>query len=92
MPSTNSVPLHVASLAQRPDLADAMLTMESTWPPYVQPDPMLIHWVFERHPQFQLVVLDDESRVVARAASIPVAWDGNDNSLRDNGWDGVLRQ
>ncbi|MFF5637067.1 N-acetyltransferase [Streptomyces sp. NPDC012825] len=92
MSSATDIPLKVASLAERPDLEEAMLTMDSTWPAYIRPDPVLVHWVFERHARFQLVVLDEEERVVARAASVPVSWDGTDASLPDTGWDGILRQ
>ncbi|WP_327352410.1 N-acetyltransferase [Streptomyces sp. NBC_01304] len=88
--------LHIVSLAERPDLEEAMLTMESTWPAYVRPDPILIHWAFERHAQHQLVVLegdgDGPERVVARAASVPLAWNGAPAGLPDTGWDEALRQ
>lgn len=82
--------LHIETLATRPDLTDAMLTMEAAWPPYIQPDPMLIGWAFERYPQHQIVVLSD-GEVVARAASVPFAWDGDPASLPDTGWDEALR-
>lgn len=68
-----------------------MLTMEATWPEYIRPEPTLINWAFDRHARHQLVVLDGE-RVVARAASVPFAWDGDPASLPDTGWDEVLRQ
>jgi hypothetical protein len=84
--------LHVASLAERPDLEPAMLTMESSWPAYIRPEPTLVHWVFERHAQHQLVVFDDDDTVVARAASVPLAWDGDPDTLPDTGWDEALRQ
>jgi hypothetical protein len=83
--------LRVVSLAERPDLASVMLTMESTWPPYVRAEPLLVNWAFERHAEHQLVVLDGEE-VIARAASVPFAWDGDLDSLPDTGWDEVLRQ
>lgn len=82
--------LQVVTLAQRPDLTDAMLTMEAEWPPYIQPDPMLVGWAFNRYPHHQLVVLDGPE-VVARAASVPFAWDGDPASLPDTGWDEALR-
>jgi hypothetical protein len=87
--------LRVVSLAERPDLAPAMLTMESTWPAYVRAEPLLVNWAFERHADHQLVVLDgegDDEQVIARAASVPFAWDGDLGSLPDTGWDEVLRQ
>ncbi|MCZ2525006.1 N-acetyltransferase [Streptomyces sp. NPDC059506] len=84
--------LHVASLAERPDLTSAMLTMESSWPAYIRPDPVLVHWVFERHAHHQLVVFDDGGTVVARAASVPLTWDGTPGGLPDTGWDEALRR
>jgi GNAT superfamily N-acetyltransferase len=88
---STSTDLPAVSLADRPDLEHAMLTMEATWPDYIRPDPVLVDWAFERHAQHQLVVLDG-SEVVARAASVPFAWDGDPASLPDTGWDEVLRQ
>jgi hypothetical protein len=90
--NTAGTGLHVASLAERPDLETAMLTMESTWPAYIRPDPTLVHWIFERHAGHQLVVLDETETVVARAASAPLSWDGRTDSLPDTGWDEALRQ
>ncbi|MCP3817856.1 N-acetyltransferase [Streptomyces sp. A3M-1-3] len=84
--------LHITSLAERPDLESAMLTMESSWPAYIRPDPTLVHWVFERHARHQLVVLDGDDKVVARAASAPIHWDGDPDGLPDDGWDEALRQ
>jgi hypothetical protein len=83
--------LRLASLAGRPDLEPAMVTMEASWPEYVRPDPVLVSWAFERHAEHQLVVLDSDE-VVARAASVPFAWDGDAASLPDTGWDATLRQ
>jgi hypothetical protein len=84
--------LHVVSLAERPELEPAMLTMESSWPAYIAPDPILVHWAFERHAEHQLVVLGDDGTVIARAASVPFGWDGDPGTLPDTGWDQALRQ
>jgi hypothetical protein len=92
MSTALSTDLRVVSLAERPDLTEAMLTMEATWPAYIRPEPVLIDWAFERHAAYQLVVLNDSDRVIARAASVPFAWDGDLDSLPDTGWDEVLRQ
>jgi hypothetical protein len=83
--------MHVVTLAERSDLRDAMLNMEASWPEYVRPHPMLINWAFDRHARHQLVVLD-EGEVVARAASVPFAWDGDPASLPDTGWDEALHR
>ncbi len=87
---TTTETLRVVTLAERPDLTDAMLGMESTWPAYVRPDPMVIGWAFDRHAAHQLVVLDGDE-VVARAATVPFHWDGDPASLPDTGWDEALR-
>lgn len=90
--STAPAELRVAGLDQRPDLETAMLTMESSWPAYIRPDPVLVHWAFERHARHQLVVLDDQDVVMARAASVPLSWDGDPDDLPDTGWDEALRR
>ena len=82
--------LRVVSLAERPDLEPAMINLESSWPAYIAPDPLLVHWAFDRHADHQLVVLD-EGEVIARAASVPLRWDGDPDALPDSGWDGALR-
>lgn len=84
--------LRVASLAERPDLAPAMIAMETSWPAFVTPSPILVDWAFDRHPHHQLVVVDDQDAVVARAASVPLAWNGVAADLPDTGWDEALRQ
>ncbi|HEX2130710.1 MAG TPA: N-acetyltransferase [Actinophytocola sp.] len=89
--TTTETGLRAATLAERPDLETAMLTMEASWPAYIRPDPVLVHWAFEHHARHQLVVLDGD-RVVARAAGVPISWDGDPATLPDTGWDEVLRQ
>ncbi|HEV2780416.1 MAG TPA: N-acetyltransferase [Actinophytocola sp.] len=83
--------LRVVTLADRPDLRDAILTMEAHWPEYIRPEPVLITWAFDRHARHQLLVLDGDE-AVARAVSVPFAWDGEPGSLPDTGWDEMLRQ
>jgi GNAT superfamily N-acetyltransferase len=83
--------LQVLSLAARPDLETAMVTMESSWPAYVRPDPLLVDWAFDRHAAHQLVVVDEQEQAVARAAAVPLAWDGDPGRLPDTGWDEALR-
>ncbi|MFF4715839.1 N-acetyltransferase [Streptomyces eurythermus] len=90
--STTSTGLRAVSLAERPDLEEAMLTMESSWPAYIRPDPLLVDWALRRHAGHQFVVLDEEGHVVARAASVPFAWDSDPDGLPDTGWDEALRQ
>lgn len=91
-PSPVDARLRIASLAERPDLEQAMMTMESSWPAYIRPDPILVYWAFDRHASHQFVMSDDEDTVVGRAASVPLAWDGLPDTLPDTGWDEALRQ
>ncbi|HWO62195.1 MAG TPA: N-acetyltransferase [Umezawaea sp.] len=88
---TTAGTLHAVSLAQRPDLEEPMITLEAAWPAYIAPDPLVVHWAFDRHAEHQLVFLD-EDRVVARAASVPFAWDGDPATLSARGWDDALRR
>jgi hypothetical protein len=90
---TTTEALRVVTLAERPDLEDAMLEMEATWPEYIRPDPVVVGWAFDRYAAHQLVVLDRTGResVVARAAAVPFHWDGDPASLPDTGWDEALR-
>ncbi|MEU9504661.1 N-acetyltransferase [Micromonospora sp. NPDC048170] len=82
--------MRALTLAERPDLRDGMLHMEASWPEYIPPEPMLIGWAFDRYPEHQIVVVDPDDTVVARAASVPFAWDGDPVSLPDTGWDAAL--
>lgn len=84
--------LQLVSLAERPELEEAMLSMESSWPAYIRPDPLLVHWAFDRHAEHQLVVLDEGGHVIARAAGVPLSWDGDPGTLPGTGWDEALRQ
>ncbi|MFB7500826.1 N-acetyltransferase [Streptomyces sp. NPDC056161] len=90
--SSTSTDLRVISLADRPELEEAMITMESSWPAYIRPEPLLVDWAFDAHAAHQLVVVDAQDEVVARAASVPFAWDGDPDHLPDAGWDETLRQ
>ncbi|MFF2412024.1 N-acetyltransferase [Streptomyces sp. NPDC058092] len=69
-----------------------MISMESSWPAYIRPDPLLVEWGFDRHAEHQLVVIDEEEQVIARAAGVALAWDGDPGHLPDTGWDEALRQ
>lgn len=90
--SITSTDLQVVSLAERPDLEEAMISMESSWPAYIRPDGLLVEWAFDRHAEHQLVVVDEREQVIARAAGVALAWDGDPGDLPDTGWDEALRQ
>lgn len=83
------------TLAERPDLADAVMGMESTWPTFLLQDPVADQFwsqlprVFPAH---QVVALDDAGRVVGKVHSVPFAWAGSDEDLPARGWDAVLER
>jgi hypothetical protein len=60
------VPLTIVTLADRPDLVDAVREMETGWPPFMLNDPMgrTLATVSDLFPAYQLVALDGD-RVVA---------------------------
>jgi GNAT superfamily N-acetyltransferase len=82
--------LAVVSLAVRPDLAPALNQLATSWPRFMLEDPAA--WMMRLlrdHPRFQLALLAG-GRLVAKAYSVPFAWDGDETSLPDTGWDTVL--
>ena len=85
----------VVTLAERPDLVDAMWDMPSTWPRFMLEDPVADVW-FQHLPEvfgeYQLVALDAAGRVVGKVNSIPFAWSGQDDDLPARGWDGILER
>jgi GNAT superfamily N-acetyltransferase len=86
------VPLTISTLAERPDLAEAMWGMPNSWPEFMRHDPIAgLYYgnVETRFPEFALVAQDETGAVVACAFSVPFV--RGDDALRDNGWDFVIR-
>jgi GNAT superfamily N-acetyltransferase len=86
------VPLTISVLADRPDLAEAMWAMPSSWPEFMRHDPLggLYYGNVElRFAEFVLVAQDEAGEVVACGHSIPFVL--GDEALPDNGWDFVIR-
>ena len=84
--------LNLVSLAERPDLVDAMWQMPNSWPRFMLEDPigdLLFDRLPEVFPEHQYVLLDEDERVVAKVNSIPFAWTGDLTELPERGWDGV---
>lgn len=79
------------SLARRPDLANAFVSMDIPWPAFIQPSLLLVNWGLDVHDRCQFITLDRDTPV-ARAAALPIHWDGTPSSLPDRGWDGVIEQ
>lgn len=82
--------LQLVTLAERPDLEDALDRHNgSPWPAFMLQDPVvheLWHHLHEEFAGWQLILLDADDRIAAAANSAPFAWDGTSAGLPD-GWD-----
>jgi GNAT superfamily N-acetyltransferase len=85
----------VVTLAERPDLIEAMWSIPSTWPTYMSKDPVA-NLFFTRlpdaFPEHQLLALDEQSSVFGRVNSVPFSWGGNDDELPERGLDAILER
>ena len=83
--------LRIVTLADRPDLADAVDEMNTGWPTFMTQDPMGWNLATVSHlfPGCQLMALDGD-HVVAKGHSAPIRWTGQGEDLPDQGWDDVL--
>lgn len=82
------------TLAERPDLVDAMWSMASSWPHFMLQDPVSELWfrrIGDAFPEHQLVALDESGAIVARVNAVPLASTSLD-ALPDRGWDAVVEQ
>ena len=87
--------MRVVSLAERPDLIDAMWTMPNLWPTFMLHDPygdIFFSRLPDVFPEFQLVAIDDADTVIGKINSIPFRWLGTDEDLPDTGWDGIQQR
>lgn len=82
--------MDVVTIADRPDLADTLGQMPTSWPAFMDQDQTSWMMTFLREqPAFQLALLDGEE-LVGYGHSVPFAWDGTDAGLPETGWDEVL--
>ncbi|GAA2103008.1 hypothetical protein GCM10009759_38000 [Kitasatospora saccharophila] len=87
--------VNVSTLAERPELADALWEMPDSWPAFVLQDPVSrafvgrIPEVFRDH---VLVATDGDGTLVGRALSVPFRLAGPERNgeLPPRGWDEVL--
>lgn len=85
----------IVTLAQQPNLVEAMWSVPSTWPAFMFQDPVAAVYYPQlpaAFPDYQLLALDEHGAVVARVNSAPFYWDGSDEELPDRGWDGILER
>jgi GNAT superfamily N-acetyltransferase len=85
------VGLTVHSVAERPELADFLFRMDTSWPSFMLEDPTasLMGLLPTEFPELQFVLLDEEA-VVGKGHSVAFGWDDELEALPDTGWDWVL--
>jgi GNAT superfamily N-acetyltransferase len=83
------------TLAERPDLRGAMSAIhDGAWAPFMAEFPVANRaWdhMFEHCPDFQIALCDEEEKVLAVAHALPIAWDGDPNSLPP-GWEASMEK
>ncbi|GAA3151553.1 hypothetical protein GCM10010466_48300 [Planomonospora alba] len=85
--------LRISTLAERPELADALWAMDDSWPAFMLHDPAAALYYdvcVHSYPEFVLVAEDDAEpgRPVAKGFSVPFAWGREE--LPDGGWDTAI--
>jgi GNAT superfamily N-acetyltransferase len=85
----------VVTFKERPDLKNEFDVLHSlSWEKYMSEDPVTVkYWsaLFTCFPEYQFILLNDESEPVACGNSIPFHWDGNNDRL-PSGWDDVFEK
>jgi hypothetical protein len=87
--------MRTVTIAERPDLAPAVPeVLASRWPVYMLAgdaghDVDLIELLTVGAPQHQILLLDDNDKVLGVGLSLPLAWDGSLDGL-PAGWDGAI--
>jgi hypothetical protein len=90
--------MRIHSVAERPDLIGPGWRMPSTLPAFTLESLVaerLIGRVPELFPDLRLVAVEDGpdgEEVVAHVHAVAFSWDGDDSSLPDRGWEGILEQ
>jgi hypothetical protein len=85
----------VVTLAQRPDLARSQEPLiEGGWPRFTFASATSLAYserLMREFADYQVVLLDEEDRLVGAGQSVPFRWDGRPEGL-PGGWDDVLTQ
>lgn len=87
----------VFTLDQRPDLIDAadkLAGQSGAWPEFMLHDPIADKhfWrLYDTFPAYQIVLLDEQGDLAGMGNTIPVTWDGDGDSLPNEGWDAIMQ-
>ncbi|MCX2947650.1 Long-chain-fatty-acid--CoA ligase [Lentzea sp. NEAU-D7] len=86
--------MKIVSNASRPDLqGPAQASLRDGWPAFVlrgQIPAAHRDAVAEHFPRYDVLLLDDDDAVLARATAVALRWDGETATLPDGGYDGAL--
>ena len=79
------MPAQIFTDSERPDLFDRLDELEDPWPEFIHHDDVVVErWplLHEQLPDFQLILYDpDTDTVLGRGCTIPVSWDGRNETL-----------
>jgi GNAT superfamily N-acetyltransferase len=82
------------TMAERPDLRPRARALMDVWPPFMHHDPVANQYfgrVRDQYDYLQFFAWEDElDDVVAEANVVPAGWDGDPESLPDEGLDAIL--
>lgn len=84
----------VHTIAERPDLLDETDHMAGEgWPEFMLHDPVANqHFgkLYDVFPEYQVILVDAQGKVIACGNTIPITWDGTVDGLPDRGWDAAM--
>jgi GNAT superfamily N-acetyltransferase len=85
----------IVTLAERPDLTDAIWSMPNPWAEFMLHDPVC-NFFFARLPavfaEHQLLALDEHDAIAGKVHSVPFAWARSDDDLPARGLDAILQR
>ncbi|HVE76145.1 MAG TPA: GNAT family N-acetyltransferase [Actinomycetota bacterium] len=81
----------IKSARERPDLAGYLLELDRLWPAFYLGNPYRVSELSSMYPTLQMIVIDEDNDVIAGVRSIPIRWDGSEDSL-PAGWDAAMEQ
>jgi hypothetical protein len=83
------------TVADRPDLAEALWSVPHNWPAYMLEDPfsgVFYSRLPSAFPEYQLLALDESSAAIGKLHTIPFRWEGTDDDLPERGWEAILQR
>lgn len=88
--------LDIVTMAERPDAEELWAQLDGFWPRFMQQDPtgsLYYGHVESAYPEWALLAVDRATgRAVAKAMSVPLAFDGDiAGGLPEGGWDWAVR-